>query len=126
MVQGRGYQPKIPIVSDSIDGPYVLTDSFNENAKQNLKMIILTAKGEKLTDIDFGCGLRRFLFEPQGTVDVNKVKADIEEQINFYAPYIQISDIEVGFPRDHMLGIKISYVILPTTTFEEDVFEVTI
>tara|TARA_R110000824_G_scaffold57820_2_gene157086 strand:+ start:29447 stop:29827 length:381 start_codon:yes stop_codon:yes gene_type:complete len=126
MVQGRGYQPKLPLNSDGIDGPYILTNSFNENARQNIKMIILTEQGEKLTDIEFGCGLRRFLFEQETMVDVDEVTEQIEEQITLYAPYIQISDIQVVFPQEYALGVKIDYVIVPTNTTTQDIFEVTI
>ena len=119
-----GYQPSIPLNINSLDGPYILTKTFNENAKQNLKMIILTEKGEKLTDIDFGAGLRRFLFEPEGSVDEDKIKEEIREQINLYASYIDIIDIEV-VSKEQTVAVKINYNIEPTNTTEEDICEVT-
>ena len=120
----KGYQPAIPLNVDTAEGPYVLTKTFNENAKQNFKMLILTEKGEKLTDIDFGCGLKRFLFEPEGFVDDEEIKEEINEQVNLYAPYIAISDINIAV-KEHFLGIKIAYIIEPTNTRQEDIFEVT-
>jgi len=120
----RGYQPSIPLSLNSVDGPYILTKTFNKNARQNLKMIILTEKGEKLTDITFGCGLKRFLFEPDGTVNDEEVKNEIREQINLYASYIVITDMQV-VTKEQMLAIKIDYNIEPTNTKEQDIFEVT-
>jgi len=119
-----GYQPSIPLNTNSLDGPYVLTKTFNENARQNLKMIILTEKGEKLTDIDFGAGLRRFLFEPEGAVDEDKIKEELNEQINLYASYIDIINIDV-ISKEQVVAVKIKYNIEPTNTTEEDIFEVT-
>jgi len=49
----RGFNIKVPLSVTSTDGPYVVTKKYNENAKQNFKMIILTEKGEKISDNNF-------------------------------------------------------------------------
>jgi len=120
-----GYQPSLPLSVNSLSGPYVLATTFNESAKQNLKMIILTQKGEKLTDIDFGCGLKRFLFEGAGTYDESAVKAEIVSQVNEYAPYIQLHNVLVA-TQDQTVAVQIKYIILPTNTTAEELFEVTL
>lgn len=117
-----GYQPSIPLKTDQIDGPFVLTKSYNENARQNVRMIVLTEKGEKLTDINFGCGLKRFLFEAQ--VSEAEVTSLIREQIRSYAPYINITNIQVS-SKEQVLQILVSYVIVPTNTTQTDLLEVT-
>ena len=87
-------------------------------------MIVLTEQGEKLTDLDFGCGLRRFLFE-QSDIDVEEIQEQIVEQIETYAPYIDVTNVEVSFANNQQtLNIKIKYVIIPTSTQEEDTIEV--
>ena len=124
MVTGIGFQPKIPLVSNETAGKYALTETYNENARQNVRMIVLTEQGEKLTDLDFGCGLRRFLFE-QNNVNVEEVQELIIEQIETYAPYIEVIDVEVSFSDNQQtLNIRINYVIIPTSTEEEDTIEV--
>jgi len=119
-----GFQPSIPLASNTEAGPYSLTKTFNTNAKQNLKMILLTEKGEKLTDIDFGCGLRRFLFEPADTISQEEIETEIEEQVRAYAPYIRINEVQV-LSEEEILRIKIDYFIETTNTTEQDIFEVT-
>ena len=109
---------------DTVSGPYVLTKTFNENAKQNLKMLILTEKGEKLTDIDFGCGLKRFLFEPENFIDEDEIINEVEEQVNLYASYITLVNVNVK-REEHFVGLSIEYVINPTNTRQQDIFEVT-
>ena len=124
MVAGIGFQPKIPLVSNDTAGKYALTETYNENARQNIRMIVLTEQGEKLTDLDFGCGLRRFLFE-QSDIDVEEIQEQIVEQIETYAPYIDVTNVEVSFANNQQaLNIKIKYVIIPTSTQEEDTIEV--
>ena len=122
-----GFQPSIPLRTDDLQGAYVLTKTFNENARQNVRMIILTEKGEKLTDIDFGCGLRKFLFEPTYAEDTSaeSIQDEIEEQLATYAPYIAVTDIDVSLnENEQTLGVKVEYVILPTNTTQQDLVEV--
>ena len=119
-----GFQPSIPLASNTSAGPYSLTKTFNDNAKQNLKMILLTEKGEKLTDLDFGCGLSRFLFEPEALISYEEIQTEIEEQVRQYASYITIEDVVISLEGEGLL-VKISYFIEPTNTREEDIFEVT-
>ena len=96
MVAGIGFQPKIPLVSNDTAGKYALTETYNENARQNVRMSVLTEQGEKLTDIDFGCGLRRFLFE-QDSINLEEIQEQIVEQIETYAPYVDVTNVEVNY-----------------------------
>jgi phage baseplate assembly protein W len=120
-----GYQPSLPLSINSLYGPYVLASTFNATAKQNIKMIILTQKGEKLTDIDFGCGLKRYLFESAATFNETALKAEIINQVNEYAPYIQIHNVLTALD-EQTLSVQIKYIILPTNTTAEEMFEVTL
>jgi len=122
----RGFNIKVPLSVTPTDGPYVVTKRFNENAKQNVKMIILTEKGEKLSDNDFGCGLRRFLFEPSTMSLDFEIETEIRSQMAFYAPYIGIDNISVLANEEiQTLEVVIGYTILTTNTRVEDTFEVT-
>ena len=53
---------KLPINKDSING-YQMIDNFEDLIKQNLKMLVLTAPGERVMEPNYGAGLRNFLFE---------------------------------------------------------------
>ena len=123
---GTGYQPSIPLRTDQIDGAYVLTKTYNENVRQNVRMIVLTEKGEKLTDINFGCGLKRFLFEPNGfpqEAEIDSAEEEIISQLGTYAPYVSVNEVRVS-TQEHTLSITIDYTILPTNTKETDTIEV--
>ena len=96
----KGYQPAIPLNMDTVSGPYVLTD------------------------IDFGCGLKRFLFEPENFIDEDEIINEVEEQVNLYASYITLVNVNVK-REEHFVGLSIEYVINPTNTRQQDIFEVT-
>ena len=87
-----GLSPKLPLSVDKIDG-YALTKNFKQVAQQNLKMVILTAPGERVMDPNFGVGLRSFLFENASDTTFSLVEERIREQTRIYVPYITIQSI---------------------------------
>ena len=59
-----GYGPTLPITRSDEDG-YTLTKEVKEQIKQNFKMLLLTIPGERTFDMNFGIGIKKYLFEPQ-------------------------------------------------------------
>ena len=115
-----GLSPKLPISRNSIDG-FTLTKTYNELIKQNLMNLVLTSPGERVMDINFGVGIRNFLFE-QDTVEARlDIEEKIHEQVLRYMPFISIE--QVGFPDlspDNLskLHIVIQYSIKTTGTLD--------
>jgi len=87
-----GFSPKLPLQPDSIDGFYKLNKTLAEVAKQNLKMVVLTAPGERIFHPDFGAGARNYLFETEVGAQQN-LSAKIVEQARRFVPYIEIINI---------------------------------
>jgi len=79
-------------------GGTMFNQSFSsfEAAKSNLKNLLLTNKGERPFQPDFGTGLASLLFEPltDGILE-EKLEAAITDSVNFWLPYIDIDEIEV-------------------------------
>lgn len=118
-----GYSPKLPLVYDNEDGPYLLTKSVNELAKQNLKMLILTKPGERIMMPDFGVGLNRFLFENDTNILRETIISEIKRKVNRYLPYINIIDLDLNRGSDvsdnNTLYIKIKYSISNIPNIDE-------
>lgn len=114
-----GLSPKLPLVVGDVFGAYDLNTNFEDLAKQNLKMLILTIPGERIMDPNFGVGLRKYLFEQNISNTYSLVETRIFEQVQRYLNYIQIDDIQFQIPEDnpdifpHSLSISISFTILP-------------
>lgn len=108
-----GISVKIPLRISSKDGAYKLNKSYVESTKQNLKNLVLTAPGEKLTDPEFGVGVRNFLFENNATADgsdvLGEIAARISAQVARYMNYIVIKDI-IDLTSDNVtLAFRINY-----------------
>ena len=114
-----GLAVELPLVVDNTFGPYNLITDFESLATQNLKMLVLTNPGERMMDINFGVGLRRYLFQPRVDRTFGEIKTRILEQVGIYLPYIKIESVDffqVGetpdeFPND--VKVKIFFKIVP-------------
>ena len=84
------------------------TDRENNEYTSNFlfENILLTNPGEKLSDPNFGVGLRSFLFEPQNSFyDLQNV---IGEQLGQYAQGIQILNVAVDLSGVDANSVAIS------------------
>jgi len=114
-----GLSPKLPLTVSEVFGPYNLNTNFEDLAKQNLKMLILTIPGERIMDPNFGVGLRRYLFELNDSNTYSNISSRIREQTQRYLRYIRIDDIRFQIPEDnpdifpHNLSVSILFTILP-------------
>ena len=109
-MSGVGFGPKLPISVSRAQG-FSLTETLTENTRQNLKNLILTSPGERVTIPDFGVGVRNFLFENADSNLANRVHAKIVEQIELFMPSINIINLGVFIEDDHVLQIDLHYSV---------------
>lgn len=101
----------LPLVYDKQDGPYKTTKTLKQAVAQNLRLLFLTNPGERIMDLYFGIGIRKFLFENISTDTISRLKERIRTQILKYLPYITIFGISVTQPKDNYLHVKMDYSI---------------
>jgi hypothetical protein len=94
----EGISLALPLRMNETDGAYALNKNIISMAEQNLKMVILTAPGERVMEPNFGVGVRNYLFEQNTAATAGIIKKNIEQQVKAYLPYIQISDLQVFSP----------------------------
>lgn len=114
-----GLSVKLPLVTSEVFGPYELNTTYDDLAKQNLKMLILTNPGERIMNPSFGVGIRKFLFEFNGQPTYDKITSAIQQQVSIYLPYIQIENIHYVVPEGNPdlypndLIVQITFTIIP-------------
>ena len=105
---------KLPITRNDVDG-YTMIKDFKTLISQNLKMLILTAPGERVMDPEFGVGIRTYLFENYDNSVYINIERDIREQVRLYLPVVSIVDISfdrsTGNQDRNVLGIRLAYAI---------------
>tara|TARA_B100000700_G_C14677589_1_gene683829 strand:- start:55 stop:429 length:375 start_codon:yes stop_codon:yes gene_type:complete len=80
---------------------------------QNFRMLLLTAPGEYVMDMNFGVGLRLYLFEQASEEVADSISAEIEEQVSQYMPYVILNDIDIKYDNidSNALTIRINYSV---------------
>tara|TARA_Y100000310_G_scaffold333053_1_gene409823 strand:+ start:759 stop:1127 length:369 start_codon:yes stop_codon:yes gene_type:complete len=103
---------KLPITRDSADG-FTMIKDFQTLIKQNLKMLLLTKRGERVMEPSFGVGLTSYLFSSFTQSTFDDIETNIIKQAAVYLPVIVIK--EINFVTEHIdlntLQISIKYSV---------------
>lgn len=71
-----------------------------DQAKSNLKNLLLTKKGERIMQPNFGTGLHSLLFEQIDDTFQQKIQETITKNVNYWLPYISIKNIDVEMTNE--------------------------
>ena len=121
----EGLSVALPLETNPNDGAYGVHKDLQSVARQSLKMLILTAPGERIMAPDFGVGMRRYLFEQNIAGFGSELKAKTAEQVTKYIPYIRLDGLQVIDSKDNnAINLKISYSIPSAQLSDEFVFPI--
>ena len=91
-------------------GVFNQTYSTKDQIKSNLINLLLTYKGERIENPEFGADLPRLLFEPLTENLYPRIRNQIISNVNVYIPEITILDIEITPNIDYnLINININY-----------------
>jgi phage baseplate assembly protein W len=86
-----------------------------EQAKANLKNLLLTRKGERIMQPNFGTGLHELLFEPMTDEFETKLQDTITKNVNYWLPYINIQEIDIemtdAMKDSHTANMTIQFTV---------------
>lgn len=118
------YGPKWPLSSGENDA-FEHYDDLKQQISFYLKCLLLTSPGENISDLNYGVGIRSYLFEPNLASTRGAISSKIRSQISRYLSYLRISDITVSADSSQIdegsLKVSITYYIPKYTT--QEVFE---
>lgn len=106
---------KFPIEVDEVTGR-IKTSSYEEDIKESIRIIIGTSKGERVMDKDFGCNIKKFMFDNFSYTTALNMERSVVEALQEWEP--RIIDIKVKVAQDlsnhTKININISYVVRST------------
>lgn len=106
---------------DSKKGFFLELNVTSEDAiKSDLLHLILTRKGQRFYKPDFGTDLLQFIFEPNDSITLSKIKEQITTVVKKYLPKLQINKINV----DQSPESEYAAVVRLDYTITDDVFSV--
>ena len=92
----------------SSKGYFATTDTTLDAVKQDVRLLLMTQRGERLFQPTLGMNIRRFLFEQITDNTVIEIENDIVETFNRWLPFVVLNDIEVDLKDQDMNKIKIN------------------
>ena len=97
--------------TNPLNGDLIALKNTNAIARA-LKNIVLTGRGEKFFDPDFGSGVSESLFENLDEVTALNIKDEIEYSIANYEPRVELINVDVIPDYDgNQYHVVIAYII---------------
>ena len=119
MADGKYINITYPFM-DSPKGFFLdLTSTDSKAIKSDLMHLILTRKGERLYNPEFGSDLIKFIFEPNDGRTLSEIKLDIQNTVKRYIPNLNVDDVSVeqSEESEYSVSVRIDY------TITDDVFK---
>lgn len=110
---GRGF--RFPVQVDPATGR-MMTSEYEEDIKEAVYLILMTRKGERVRNPEFGCGIHEFAFGTTDFTTLKEMERKVEEALALWEPRIRDVDVTVSLDQEAegKLKIGISYVIRTT------------
>ena len=110
---------------------FKMTKTSLEQSQYNIKNLLLTNVGERVSQPEFGSRLREFIFEQIDDNLPNKIEEEVRRSVNTWLPYVNIISVETLTQDDNKnkIYVKVKYnttlnsrttqeVLIDTTYFE--------
>jgi len=108
--QGLSFPPRV-----GADGRLAWSEG-EENVRESIRVILLTEPAERLMREEFGCGLRRFLFEPNTVTTRTLIREAVENAIRAREPRVRVEGVTVeaddADPR--LVAVEIHFRLVAT------------
>ena len=119
------YNIKFPLNDDVTQNTYFKMTRVTKDAfSSDLLLLLLTQKGERYYEPDYGTDLLKYIFEPNDTLTASDVEQEIKRTVSLYIPNLMINNIVFNWNTDaegqpiseNQLNVKIRF------TYSEDAF----
>ena len=102
-------------------GPFNSTYSTQTQIKSNLLNLLLTNKGERVFNPEFGADLGTALFEGINDSIVENIKNLINTNVEIFVPEVQITDIlvDINTPDNNAVSVTVKYKLKISGTSDQ-------
>ena len=99
-------------------GPFNKTYSTKEQVKSNLINLLLTDKGERVFNPEFGADIKKVLFEGIDNDTNILIEHLITTNVNYFIPEVHIEEIKLNI-EEHKISITINYSLVISGTADQ-------
>lgn len=113
-ILGRGW--KFPVQVDA-RGRIAMSEA-DDDIKEAIRIILSTAKGERVMRPDFGCGVYLYMFTPLNTGTLALIEHAVREALVIWEPRIEVIEVktDTSAAAEGKLLVSIDYQVRSTNT----------
>lgn len=114
---------------ESKEGFFLQLNNVDSKAvRADLMHLVLTRKGERLYNPEFGTDLMKFIFQPNDSITHSDMKLDIQTTVKKYIPNLNVDDIKVDVDpnNEYRAVVRMDYTITDDVFKESDFIIITI
>ena len=102
----------LPLTHDNSFGFFKTTQTLLEQAKHNIRNLLLTKRGERVGNPNFGSDLHLLLFEQESSNLGDRIEEMIRETITNQLPYVIVNSVESSASETdkniHLVNLRFS------------------
>ena len=105
---------------DGPSGPFNKTYSTADQIKSNLINLLLTNKGERLFNPEFGADLKTVLFEGITEDTTSLIQDLVTTNVTFFVPEVQVNEVLVTPDQDtNTISVTVKYQLIISGTSDQ-------
>jgi len=114
--------------SDSDKGFYFKLNQTDKDAiRADLLHLLLTNKGERLYNPNFGSDLKKYIFEPNDSITHDKIRENLNETIKEYIPNLVVNSINFRDDENQeLIIVELTYTVNEGTFSSTDTVTLTL
>jgi len=105
----------------SSKGYFTTTDTTLDAVKQDVRLLLMTQRGERLFQPLLGMDIRRFLFEQVTENTIVEIENDIVDTFERWLPFVNLSEINIDLESKNQIRINVQFNIENAPTELESV-----
>lgn len=91
-------------------GMFEQSTTVIEQTRSNFRNLMLTKKGERLSQPDLGCDIWNILFEPMSDETAEKARLSVVDAVERWLPFLELVDFQLTpVAKENRINITCSY-----------------
>ena len=111
---GVGWKYPVGVEADG----RISSSAYEENIRESIRILLGTAKGERVMRPEFGCSIHEYAYAPMDTLTFRLIENAIYEALTDWEPRIEVNEIKMLTEKanEGKLLISIDYKVRRSNT----------
>jgi len=90
----NSYNITFPFKDDTITNSFILMNQVSKDAySSNLLLLLLTQKGERYYEPEYGTNLLKYIFDPNDNIIATDIEEEIRDTVGLYIPEVKVTSV---------------------------------